>query len=91
MRKQKLSPEASKAKAIRDHKIAMTPARKKKRVDNQRVRRAKLTEMVSKLGSLSKAKSWLAKRDFDHKDGRFELIKKNRGNDGNGTKKEGKK
>tara|TARA_R110002020_G_scaffold201944_1_gene404838 strand:+ start:851 stop:1123 length:273 start_codon:yes stop_codon:yes gene_type:complete len=90
MRKQKLSPKASKAKAIRDHKIAMTPARKKKRVDNQRVRRAKLTEMVAKLGSLSKAKSWLAKRDFDHKDGRFELIKKNRGNDGNGTKSEKK-
>ena len=40
MRKQKLSPKASKAKAIRDHKIAMTPSRKKKRVDNQRVRRA---------------------------------------------------
>ena len=46
--------------------------------------------MVAKLGSLSKAKSWLAKRDFDHKDGRFELIKKNRGNDGNGTKSEKK-
>jgi len=34
MPKQKLSPKAAKAKAIRDHKIAMTPASKKKRVDN---------------------------------------------------------
>ena len=59
MRKQKLSPKASKAKSIRDHQIAMTPARKKKRVDNQRIRRAKLTEMVSKLGSLSKARTVL--------------------------------
>jgi len=90
MRKQKLSPEAAKTKAIRDHKIAMTPARKKKRVENQRIRRAKLTEMVSKLGSLSKAKAWMAERDYDHEDGRFESIKKNRGNDGNGTKSEKK-
>jgi len=46
--------------------------------------------MVAKLGSLSKAKAWMAERDYDHKDGRFELIKKNRGNDGNGTKSEKK-
>lgn len=90
MRKQKLSPEASKAKSIRDKKIAMTPERREKKAENQRVRRAKLTEMVYKLGSLSKAKSWLAKRDYDHEDGKFESIKRNRGNDGNGTKSEKK-
>lgn len=90
MRKQKLSPKASKAKAIRDKKIAMTPERRKKKVENQRLRRAKLTEMVAKLGSLSKAKSWLDKRDFDHKDGKFKTIKNNRGNGGKGTKSEKK-
>ena len=90
MRKQKLSPKASKAKAVRDKKIAMTPDRRRKKAENQRVRRAKLTEMVAKLGSLSKAKSWLDKRDYDHEDGKFESIKRNRGNDGNGTKTEKK-
>jgi hypothetical protein len=29
--------------------------------------------------------------DWDHKDGRFKSVKKNRGNDGDGTKSEGKK
>ena len=30
-------------------------------------------------------------KDWDHKDGRWETIAKNRANDGQGTKKEGKK
>jgi hypothetical protein len=30
-------------------------------------------------------------KDYDHEDGKFESIKRNRGNDGNGTKSEGKK
>ena len=30
-------------------------------------------------------------KDWDHKDGRWESPAKNRGNDGEGTKKEGKK
>ncbi len=30
-------------------------------------------------------------KDFDHKDRKFKSVKKNRGNDGKGTKREGKK
>ena len=30
-------------------------------------------------------------KDWDHKDGRWEKISRNRANDGEGTKKEGKK
>lgn len=89
MRKQKLSPKAAKAKAVRDKKIAMTPERRAKKAENQVKRREKLAEMVGKLGSLEKAKAWMKKRDYDHDDKRFELIKTNRGNDGNGTKSEG--
>lgn len=37
MRKQKLSPKASKAKAIRDKKIAMTEHRKKRKRENERM------------------------------------------------------
>lgn len=90
MRKQKLSAKAARDKAIRDKKIAMTPERRRKKAENQRIRRAKLDELVSKLGSLGRAKAWLAERDYDHEDGKFESIKRNRGNDGNGTKKEKK-
>ena len=36
-------------------------------------------------------KAWLKGKDYDHDDKRFESVKANRGNDGNGTKKEGKK
>jgi len=38
--KQKLSPKAAKAKAIRDKKCAMTPDRKRKKAHAQRERRA---------------------------------------------------
>ena len=40
MAKQKLSPAAKKAKAIRDKKAAMTPDRRAKKAENQRKRRA---------------------------------------------------
>ena len=33
----------------------------------------------------------MKKIDYDHEDGKFESVKRNRGNDGNGTKKESKK
>ena len=78
----KLSKEAAKRKAVRDKKAAMTPVRRKKKADNQRKRRAHI-----KLHG----KSSLKGKDYDHKDKRFESVKANRGNDGNGTKKEGKK
>ena len=78
--KQKLSPKAAKAKAIRDKKCAMTPDRKRKKAHSQRVRRAAI-----KKGKNIKGKDW------DHKDGRFETIARNRANDGKGTKREGRK
>lgn len=73
---QKLSPTARRDKAARDLAFAKTPARKAKKADAQRKRRA--------AGSKAKGKDW------DHKDRRWESPKQNRGNDGQGTKKEGK-
>ena len=78
----KLSLKAKRDKAKRDLKAAKTPARRKKKAENQRKRRA----AIKKHG-----KAWLKGKDYDHKDKRFESVKANRGNDGNGTKKEGKK
>lgn len=73
---QKLSPKARKAKAVRDKKAAMTKDRKDKKAHAQRMKRR------DKPG-----KGW----DWDHEDGRWERVKQNRGNEGEGTKKEGKK
>ena len=74
---QKLSPEAAKKKAARDLAYAKTEDRKNKKAHSQRMHR-------SNPGNKGK--------DYDHKDGRFESVKQNRGNDGEGTKKEsGKK
>ena len=78
----KLSKAAAKRKAVRDKKAAMTPARRKKKAENQRKRRA---------AAKKHGKSWLKDKDYDHEDKKFESVKRNRGNDGNGTKKEGKK
>ena len=77
-----LSPQAKRDKAKRDLEAAKTPARRKKKAENQRKRRA----AAEKHGI-----SWLKGKDYDHDDKRFESVKANRGNDGNGTKKEGKK
>jgi len=77
-----LSPQAKRDKAKRDLKAAKTPSRRKKKAENQRKRRA----AAKKHGA-----SWLKDKDYDHDDKRFESVKANRGNDGNGTKKEGKK
>ena len=77
-----LSPQAKRDKAKRDLKAAKTPARRAKKAENQRKRRA----AAKKYGI-----SWLKGKDYDHDDKRFESVKANRGNDGNGTKKEGKK
>jgi hypothetical protein len=76
--KQKLSPGARARKAERDLAFAKTPARRDKKAHAQRERRA------SPIAAKGK--------DFDHKDQRWETPSKNRGNDGQGTKKEsGKK
>jgi len=78
--KQKLSPGARKRKEERDLKYALTDRRTNMKAENQR-RRTK----AEKNGQDIKGK------DYDHEDGKFESVKRNRGNDGNGTKKEGKK
>ena len=78
MVKQKLSSKAKAAKAKRDLAFAKSPARRKKKAENQRKRRAAI-----KAGKNVKGK------DYDHKDKKFKSIKKNRGNDGKGTKREG--
>jgi len=73
--KQKLSPKASAAKAIRDKKSAMTKKRSAYKASSQRAHRAN----PSKDGM-----------DYDHKTSTFKTVKSNRGNGGKGTKVEGK-
>ena len=74
---QKLSPEARKKKAARDLAYAKTDDRRKKKAHAQRLHRKHTGDEG---------------KDWDHKDGRFESPKRNRGNDGLGTKIEsGKK
>lgn len=77
---QKLSPAARRRKAARDLAYANSPARKAKRAENQRLRRA-----------AKKAGKNINGKDFDHKTRTFKTVSKNRGNDGQGTKKEGKR
>ena len=77
MAKQKLTATAKRQKAIRDKRAAMTASRRKKKAENQRKRRAAI-----------KAGKNIKEKDYDHKDRKFKSIKANRGNDGNGTKKE---
>jgi len=71
---QNLSPTARRDKAARDKAFAMTPARKKKKAHAERLARANPTESKNK--------------DYDHKDQRYEAPSQNRGNDGQGTKRE---
>ena len=78
--KQKLSPKAKKAKAARDLAYAKTADRRKKKAHAQRERRR-----AKRSGKNVDGKDW------DHKDGRWETVARNRANDGEGTKKEGKK
>ena len=77
MGKQKLSATARRNKAAADKLMAMTPDRKAKKAHAEREARA----------NPSAAKG----KDFDHKDQRWETPNRNRGNDGEGTKKEGGK
>ena len=75
--KQKLSQKASaaKRKAEADLAMAKTPDRRAKKADSQKRHR----NNPSASG-----------KDYDHKSGSFKSVKANRGNDGQGTKKEGK-
>lgn len=77
---QKLSPVARRRKAARDLAYANSPARKAKRAENQRLRRA-----------AEKSGKNIDGKDFDHKTRTFKTVAKNRGNDGHGTKMEGKR
>ena len=74
---QKLSPRARIAKAKRDLRAAKTDDRRKKKAENQRLRRARIKAGLSVIGL-----------DYDHKAKKFKSVKANRGNDGKGTKKE---
>tara|TARA_R100000655_G_C2961064_1_gene188885 strand:- start:146 stop:394 length:249 start_codon:yes stop_codon:yes gene_type:complete len=74
--KQQLSPKAAAAKKVRDLKAANSPARKAKRADSQKKRR-------------KKSSTFLKGKDYDHRTSSFKSVKYNRGNNGNGTKKEG--
>ncbi len=77
MRKQKLSKKAAADKKKRDLAFAKTFARKRKKAENQRKRRA-----------AKKAGKDIRGKDYDHKKKKFVSVKKNRGNYGKGTKKE---
>ena len=74
---QKLSPKAARAKKKRDLAFAKTFSRKRKKAENQRLRRAAIKSGINIKG-----------KDYDHKNSKFKSIKDNRGNDGEGTKKE---
>ena len=78
MAKQKLSIKARAAKKARDLAFAKTFARKRKKAENQRKRRAAIKDGQNITG-----------KDYDHKTKRFVSIKANRGNRGKGTKLEG--
>jgi len=73
MSKQRLSAAAAKAKAIRDLAYANSPARKAKRAENQRLRRAAIKAGINIKG-----------KDYDHKDKKFKPASENRA----GTKNE---
>lgn len=71
----KLSKKAAVAKKKRDLAAAKTPDRRKKKAENQKIRR--------------KAKNSgkdLRGKDYDHTKGRFTSVKNNRGGYGKGTK-----
>ena len=72
---QKLSPMARRMKLARDLVAAKTPSRRRKKAENQRLRRA-----------AKKAGINLDGKDYDHKKKKFVTVKKKRGNYGKGTK-----
>jgi len=78
MSKQRLSASAAKAKAARDLAYAKSPARRAKKAHAQREKRAAI-----------KAGTYVAGKDYDHKRQKYVSRESNRGNEGDGTKKEG--
>ena len=74
---QKLSAAGRRRKLARDLATAKTPSRRRKKAENQRLRRAAIRRGMKLRG-----------KDYDHKDNKFKSVKANRGNDGEGTKKE---
>jgi len=72
--RQQLSPQARRAKAARDKAYAMSPARKAKKAHAQRKRRENPEAAQG--------------RDYDHKRQQFVSVRSNRGNEGEGTRKE---
>jgi hypothetical protein len=74
---QRLSPKARRAKAARDLAYAKTNSRRRKKAENQRLRRAAIKSGIGIVG-----------KDYDHKDKKFKTVRANRGNDGIGTKNE---
>ena len=73
--KQKLSPLAAKAKAVRDLAAANTSKRAAFRAESQMKRR-------------KKSSSFLRGKDYDHRTSSFKSVAYNRGGGGNGTKNE---
>ena len=71
--KQQLSPKAAAAKKRRDKKAAMSPARKRKKAQNQRIGQRSNSDLHHNGSGVPVRVS----------------IKNNRGNFGKGTKKEG--
>ena len=78
--KQKLSKAAAAKKKNRDLSAAKSTKRKAHKADAQ-VKRRKAIKAVKNIKG----------KDYDHKDSKFKPIAKNRGNDGKGTRQEGKK
>jgi hypothetical protein len=72
MRKQKLTATAARMKAIRDKKAAMTPKRRARKAQNQRIGQSSTSDIHHRSDGSTKRVS----------------IKNNRGNFGKGTKKE---
>ena len=82
MGKQKLSPKAAKAKAVRDLACANTDDRKAKRADSQMKRRKAIK---------NKGITFLLDKDYDHNTGKFVLSSYNRGGTQSKSKKDGTK
>ena len=74
---QKLSATGRRTKLARDLADAKTFSRKRKKAENQRLRRAAKRAGINIEG-----------KDYDHKTKKFKPVKANRGNDGEGTKNE---
>ena len=83
MGKQKLSPAAAKAKAVRDLKAANSPDRKEgKRADSQKKRRA---------AEKKHGPNWLNGKHYDHNTGKFTSATHNLGGTQNESLKDGTK